>query len=101
MLYECALAIDPSDKYTLNDIGYALNGLGNHTMAITYFDKTLAIDPKFQLGLSNKGWALVDLGNYKEAMIYLDKALAIDPGMKEEIAKAISTLDDQPQILFQ
>ena len=44
--------------YTLIDKGQALIHLGNHTGAITYFDKALAIDPKDEDALYYKGRAL-------------------------------------------
>ena len=40
-----ALAIDPNYKEALNDKGFALYRLGNHTQAIQYYDKALAVDP--------------------------------------------------------
>ena len=48
----------------LNNKGLALDGLGNHTGAIEYYDKALAIDPKNVLALNYKGLALSELGNY-------------------------------------
>ena len=63
----------------LVDKGASLDGLGNHTGAIAYYDKVLAIDPKYVFALTSKGIALDNLGNYTGAIAYYDKALAIDP----------------------
>ena len=72
-------AIDPHDVNALTNKGAALNGLGNHTGAIVYYDKALAIDPHNVLALNNKGVVLDNLGNHTGAIQYYDKALAIDP----------------------
>ena len=37
---------DPNDANALNNKGLALDDLGKHQEAITYYDKVLAIDPK-------------------------------------------------------
>jgi tetratricopeptide (TPR) repeat protein len=58
------LAIDPSDVYALNNIGSALNSLGNYDGAIQYSDKAVAMDLKNSIALNNIGWALIKLGNY-------------------------------------
>jgi uncharacterized protein YjbI with pentapeptide repeats len=52
----------PNNKYVLNDKGLALNGLGDYTHAIQYFDKALAIDPKFEDALKNKDYVLNTFG---------------------------------------
>jgi tetratricopeptide (TPR) repeat protein len=75
---------------TLMEIGNALDGLGNYSGAIQYYDKALAINPKHISALNNKGAALDSLGhdkalaldglgNYSGAIQYYDKALAINP----------------------
>jgi tetratricopeptide (TPR) repeat protein len=89
------LAIDPKDTATLSSKGNALNEIGNHSGAISYYDRSLVINchsgaisyydrslvinPKYESALYNKGVALDDLGNYTRAIKYYDKALAIDP----------------------
>jgi tetratricopeptide (TPR) repeat protein len=67
------------DFNALVNKGLALDNLGNHTVALQYFDKALAIQPNNFNVLYNKGVTLYDLGNYTEAIKYYDKALAIQP----------------------
>jgi tetratricopeptide (TPR) repeat protein len=67
-----ALAIDPNNKFALNNKGAALNGLHHYTQAISnfdkalaiqFYDKALAIDPKYVFVLSAKGHILDTLGD--------------------------------------
>jgi tetratricopeptide (TPR) repeat protein len=59
--------------------GYALDKLGNHTQAVSYYDKAMATDPRYIPALTEKGDFLEKIGNYKLAIVYYEKALAIDP----------------------
>ncbi len=50
--------------------------MGNHTQAISYFDKALAIDPTNKRALNNMGVSLDSyLGNYLQVIQSFDKAL--------------------------
>ena len=62
-LLDKALAIDPKYKYALANMGYALNGLGNYTLAIPYFDKALDIDPNYTYASDGKQSALSHTSN--------------------------------------
>ncbi|XP_028513530.1 uncharacterized protein LOC110234664 [Exaiptasia diaphana] len=71
---------------TLNELGVAMNRLGNNKEAKECHEKALAIykstygdnHHSVATSLTNLGLALSDLGNYKEAKEYHEKALAID-----------------------
>jgi tetratricopeptide (TPR) repeat protein len=73
------LTINPNKTYALDNKGYDLNALGNHSGAILYYDKALALDPHDVDALNNKGLALGLLGNHTGAIEYFDKVLDIDP----------------------
>jgi tetratricopeptide (TPR) repeat protein len=61
------------------DKGLALDVLGLHGDAITYYDRLLVVHPDNINALINKGSALADLGRYSEAIEHFDKVLALDP----------------------
>ena len=61
------------------DKGLALDILGLHGDAITYYDRLLVVHPDNINALINKGSALADLGRYSEAIEHFDKVLALDP----------------------
>ena len=67
----------PNDTDTLTNKGLSLDSLGNHTGAITYYDKALAITPNDTDTLNNIGNALGKLGKYTEATKYYQKAIEI------------------------
>jgi Flp pilus assembly protein TadD len=55
------LGINLNNIEILNDKGFALDNLGNHTEAIKYYDKALDIAPKDKLILDNKHLAQENL----------------------------------------
>ena len=76
--------------------GYALDKLGNHTEAVSYFDKPKETDPRYIPDLTNKANFLIKIGNYQLAIIYYDKASARDLKNSEAIngkEQALATLN--------
>jgi CHAT domain-containing protein/Tfp pilus assembly protein PilF len=75
---------------SLNNLGFFLQGLGQPTKALTYFEKALAMrkrlypphqfpngHPYLALSLNNLGHVLQALGQHTEALPYFEKALAM------------------------
>ncbi len=70
---------------TLNNIGLALQELGEHKKALEYYEQALAIDkavygehhPKIATRLNNIGSAFYALGDFKQAKGYFQQAYEI------------------------
>jgi tetratricopeptide (TPR) repeat protein len=49
------LAVDPKNVLAIIGKDYALDHLGNHTKAVTYYDKAISIVPRYIADLTHKG----------------------------------------------
>jgi len=78
-----ALKLDPKDKYSYIQRGWAYNGEGNYIQAEKDFYASLDIDPKFADGYYN----LAIFYYYKEgkdkALIFLARAVALNDTLKQ------------------
>jgi type IV pilus assembly protein PilF len=97
--YRRALAIDPKNGDTNNNLGYFLCHHGQEREAMTYFQRALA-DPFYATPAkanANAGACLARAGDYKGAEDYLRKALrmdANDPIALYEMAHVLYAQDD-------
>ncbi|RIK77658.1 hypothetical protein DCC62_09130 [candidate division KSB1 bacterium] len=74
------------DAFLLNEIAIMTNDLGEHQIAIGYYEQALAIDravygeqhPYVAIRLNNLGLVWADLSEYQKAIDYFEQALAID-----------------------
>lgn len=66
-----------------NNLGAALNGLGDQTGAIAAYERALALDPNHAFVLSNLAVVHRAQGEPQRAIAALRRALAINPGLAE------------------
>ena len=84
--YEQATELEPENSLYLNNFGYLLETLCEHSKAIEYYSKALEIDlkvygdkhPIVANRYNNLGVAWQSLGKYRKAIDYFTKALEID-----------------------
>jgi tetratricopeptide (TPR) repeat protein len=81
-----ALALNPNNKYALNNKGNAFLKQGNYAQALRFLDMALDIDPNYKDALTNKGNTLSMLDDYTQAIAYFDKILDIDPNYKDALS---------------
>jgi tetratricopeptide (TPR) repeat protein len=62
----------------LSNIGVFFSRLGDHEIAMAYYEKSLALTENAN-ALNNMGYSLNLLERYTEALPYFDKAISIDP----------------------
>ena len=63
----------------LNNMGAALDNLGNREQAITHFKNALRKDPNYTSALNNIARVLTESNRFEEAHKYLEKALTLAP----------------------
>ncbi len=74
-----ALAKDPEDSRTHNELGVALAATGKTNEAIDEYKKSLALNAESSQAHNNLGSALAETGNTDEALIQIKKALELNP----------------------
>jgi tetratricopeptide (TPR) repeat protein len=84
------LSIDPKNVLAIIGKGYALDHSGDHTKAVTYYDKAISIDPRYIVDLTHKGNFLIGLRNYKLAIMYFDKGMT-----HQEVARELQVSINQ------
>jgi Tfp pilus assembly protein PilF len=84
--YEEALAIEPTNPISLNNVGDTLNRMGAHQRAVDYYESVFAKHALtrnnttvFALMHTNYAVALLGLGRTDDALRELDVALQLDP----------------------
>lgn len=85
--YRRALAIDPKNGDTNNNLGYFLCHHGRGNEGLQYLQRALA-DPFYKTPAtanSNAGACLMGMGNYASAEPYLRKALQADPNYSDAL----------------
>ena len=78
-LYNEILKDNPFNRDAHNNLGVALQALGEHKKAITSYEKAIEIDPNFANAYSNLGNALNLLSEFKNAITCYEKAIEINP----------------------
>jgi len=76
--YKKSLSINPDHTYSLVNMGYALNTLGNYEEAFPYFDKVISIDPSFAYAYNNRGLAKIKTGKAEEGLEDINHSLTLD-----------------------
>lgn len=66
-----------------NNLGAALNGLGDHSGAVAAYERALALEPNYALVLSNLAVVYRAQGETQRAISALRHALAINPNLTE------------------
>ncbi|MDE2477060.1 MAG: tetratricopeptide repeat protein [Alphaproteobacteria bacterium] len=77
-----------------NDLGAALNGLGDQTGAIAAYERALAMEPNHAVVLSNLAVVYRAQGQPQRAIAALRRALAINPNLTEAQANLRNTYRD-------
>jgi tetratricopeptide (TPR) repeat protein len=82
--YRRALAIDPQDFKSWNNLGQILfEELKRPAEGFACLEKMVAIDPQNKLAWSNLASMHGQMGRAQEALVCAERALAIDPAMVE------------------
>lgn len=72
--------LTPFDKVgILANLGFLNQELGEHAIAIDYYNQVLGIDPKEALGYSNRSFNFMMVGELEKAMIDIDKSIDLYP----------------------
>ncbi len=77
--WQQALAKDPEDPRTHNNLGVALAATGKTSEAIQEYNKSLALNPDSSETHNNLGSALAEAGNLDEAIVQIQKAIDLNP----------------------
>lgn len=77
--YKNSLKLDPTNKYALNNLGYALNLIGEYEKAISLFDNSIELDSEFAYSYNNRGLAKIKTGRIVEGLKDMNKSFEIDP----------------------
>eukprot|EP01043_Picozoa_sp_COSAG02_P062497 COSAG02_NODE_8638_length_2496_cov_2.670839_2_plen_503_part_01 len=77
MLWRRAVALDPSDSGTINQLALALQTDARHAEAVGLFETATKVRPDFADAWSNAGRSLLELGRFEEALPRWDKAMHI------------------------
>jgi len=78
--YLALLALDPSDRVALNNLGALLHSTGYRTAARTAYAEAVARHPDDPLGHVNLGNVLFENGEFQRAREHFETALRVDPG---------------------
>ena len=73
------MRLNPLSFETHNNLGNALQSVGQYQQAIEHYKTTLDLSPKFSLGHFNLGTALAKTNRLPEAIEHYRQALALDP----------------------
>ncbi|MBF0328240.1 MAG: tetratricopeptide repeat protein [Nitrospirae bacterium] len=75
--YDRAVKARPDSIYALNNLGVALDDVGNGDEALNSFDAAIEISPSFAEAWYGKGYTLAGMERFEEAAACYDKALEI------------------------
>lgn len=87
-IFEELLAVDPTNVYWLNNLGYLEEELGNHEKSTHYFEAALRTSPECAECLNNYGALLARTGNIDNALTQLQKSVSL----KEDYVDALLNL---------
>ncbi|NJK47810.1 tetratricopeptide repeat protein [Candidatus Gracilibacteria bacterium] len=74
----CAIATNPTNPLTWNNLGQKLFGLGRYSEALISYNHALLIIPNYSLALANRCGVLDKLKRYSEALTSCELALGGD-----------------------
>ena len=77
--YRRALALNPNVAETHNNLGFALQALGQLQDALACYQQALTLEPVYAVAHNNLGNVLQDLGRLSEAIASFQNALALKP----------------------
>ncbi len=77
--YKKAIAIDPQDVDSYNDMGLSYHYIGKSDEGLKYVEDGIKKNPVYQRAWLTKGFILAIKGNIPEARVSLEKAYSIDP----------------------
>jgi Tfp pilus assembly protein PilF len=77
--YRKALALDPHDARTRNNIAVILWFDGDRNRALDEYRKAVELDPRLAIARENLGEALLEIGDVSEALEHLTVAVERDP----------------------
>jgi tetratricopeptide (TPR) repeat protein len=78
--YQASIRSKPGWLDPMNNLGIVFFKLGQHSKAMTVFNRILAADPLNAEARNNIGVVLADQGRTKEAILSYRQAIAADPG---------------------
>jgi Flp pilus assembly protein TadD len=76
--YDKSLALNPHNKYALNNKGYTFIVMKKFTEAIPFFNKALEIDPHFAYSYTNRGLAKIKTGLTEEGLGDINYSFELD-----------------------
>ena len=77
--YKEALKINPNHSDSYNNIGAALQLMGDQENAIKNFKHAIKIRPEYPEAYNNMGTSIKDLGDLKTSIVYFKQAIKIKP----------------------
>ncbi len=81
--YKKAVALNPKDARSLNDLGFLLYQSGDVAAAISHYEKALSVRPRFVRALGNMAFAHLQLNRLDEALIYFRETLRVSPDIPD------------------
>ena len=104
MYFDKALAVNPYNFYTFNNIAYELGRYSNnYSKALELVEKSLAINPNYINAMDTKALILIQLGKYPEGIQLYDKILEKEPNFISSIKNkgiALANLGHYQQALL-
>lgn len=65
------------NEYTLNDMGFAYESLGDNSNASIFYDKSSKVNPKYLNPIYNNALLQLKTGQFQLALYYIDRCIAI------------------------
>ena len=76
--YEKSLALNPDNKFALNNMGFTLNILCRFEEAIPLFDKAIEVDKSLAYSYNNRGLAKIKIGKKEEGLGDINHSFELD-----------------------
>lgn len=97
--YRAAIAVRPRNVAAWNNLGNALQTLGQSPAAVTAYREAIRLDPMFATAYSNLGNALRDVNDLPGALAAYKEGVRLDPGYApghNNLANALQDAGDLP-----